>query len=79
MGKVNYIIQQTLIGLIRGYRFLLSPFIGNYCRFTPTCSCFAEEAILFHGWGRGSLLTVWRLLRCHPFCAGGYDPVSRNK
>jgi putative membrane protein insertion efficiency factor len=53
----------------------LSPLIGGYCRFLPSCSVYAEEALLKHGARRGSLLTLRRLLRCHPFHPGGLDPV----
>lgn len=60
---------------IRGYQLTLSPFIGNQCRFHPTCSQYALEAIERHGVLRGSLLAVRRLARCHPFHAGGFDPV----
>lgn len=63
---------------IRGYQLTLSPFIGGHCRFEPTCSCYAREAITVHGAARGSLLTVWRLLRCQPFARAGYDPVPRT-
>jgi putative membrane protein insertion efficiency factor len=61
--------------LIRGYRRWVSPFLGPSCRFYPTCSCYAEEAVEVHGALRGSWLTARRLLRCHPLHAGGYDPV----
>lgn len=59
---------------IRVYQFTLSPFIGNQCRFYPTCSRYAIEAYELHGPIRGTLLTVWRLCRCHPFGGHGYDP-----
>lgn len=68
-------MRRMLIALIHGYQLLLSPFLGGACRFTPSCSRYAIEAIRRHGAGRGSLLTVRRLLRCHPFCRGGHDPV----
>ncbi len=68
-------MQALLLALIRAYRYLLSPWIGNQCRFTPTCSAYAMQAIELYGAGRGSWLTLRRLLRCHPFCAGGEDPV----
>ena len=61
--------------LIRGYQLLLSPFLGNHCRFTPSCSQYASEAIARHGALRGGWLAVRRIGRCHPFCDGGYDPV----
>ncbi|MDT8320255.1 MAG: membrane protein insertion efficiency factor YidD [Xanthomonadales bacterium] len=61
--------------LIRAYQRLLSPFLGNHCRFTPTCSQYAAEAIAGHGAWRGSWLAIKRIGRCHPLCEGGYDPV----
>ena len=64
-----------LIALLRGYKFALSPLFLPSCRYTPTCSEYAMEAIDRHGAVRGSALAVWRLLRCHPFVRGGYDPV----
>jgi putative membrane protein insertion efficiency factor len=61
--------------LIRAYQLLLSPFLGSHCRFTPTCSQYAAEAIRRYGALRGSWLAIKRIGRCHPFCDGGYDPV----
>jgi len=67
--------QAALTGAVRGYRFFLSPWLGSACRFEPTCSRYAIEALQRHGAAAGSALTVHRLLRCHPWCAGGLDPV----
>ncbi|HUZ54423.1 MAG TPA: membrane protein insertion efficiency factor YidD [Streptosporangiaceae bacterium] len=64
-----------LIGLISGYRRFISPLLGPRCRFYPSCSAYALEAIRVHGAGRGSWLAVRRLSRCHPFHPGGLDPV----
>jgi hypothetical protein len=61
--------------LIRAYQLLLSPFLGNHCRFTPTCSQYASEAVAKHGALRGTWLALKRIGRCHPFCDGGHDPV----
>ncbi|PXW99470.1 hypothetical protein C7444_101300 [Sphaerotilus hippei] len=61
--------------LVRGYRLLLSPWLGSSCRFEPTCSAYALQALSRHGAATGSRLTLWRLARCHPWCAGGHDPV----
>jgi putative membrane protein insertion efficiency factor len=61
--------------MIRAYQLVLSPFLGSHCRFTPTCSQYAMEAIERHGALRGTWLAVKRIGRCHPFCDGGYDPV----
>ena len=64
-----------MIRLIRIYRWLLSPWIGNQCRFHPTCSCYAEEAIKRHGAIKGGYLMCARLIKCHPWHPGGFDPV----
>jgi putative membrane protein insertion efficiency factor len=67
--------QRFLIGLVKGYRLLLSPWLGNACRFTPTCSVYALEALQRHGAGAGTYLAAARIARCHPWCDGGDDPV----
>jgi putative membrane protein insertion efficiency factor len=67
--------QQLLMLLVRGYRLLLKPWLGNACRFEPTCSAYALQALQQHGALAGSALAGARLLRCHPWCAGGLDPV----
>ena len=72
-------IRAALIGLVRGYRLLLSPWVGSACRFTPTCSAYALEALERHGAAAGSYLTLARLGRCHPWCRGGADPVPPHK
>lgn len=63
------------IGLVRGYQLVVSPWLGPRCRFHPSCSCYAVEALEGHGFFRGLWLTLRRLGRCHPFHPGGYDPV----
>lgn len=68
-------MEKILLLLIRGYQLTLSPFLGQHCRFTPSCSQYATQAIRKYGAARGSWLAIKRILRCHPFCAGGYDPV----
>jgi putative membrane protein insertion efficiency factor len=68
-------MKMVLIGLIRSYQLLLSPFFGQQCRFYPTCSNYAREAIAIHGSLKGSWLAVRRLFRCGPWHAGGPDPV----
>lgn len=68
-------LQRGLIRAIRFYRTGISPLTPPSCRFTPTCSAYALEAIQKYGAGRGTWLTLLRLLRCQPFCKGGYDPV----
>ena len=64
-----------LQGAIRAYQLFLSPFAAGHCRFLPTCSVYAEEAIETHGAAYGAWLTLRRLLRCHPLGGSGYDPV----
>lgn len=72
-------MQTVLIALIRAYRYLLSPWIGGQCRFEPTCSVYAMQALELYGAWRGSWLAIRRLLRCHPFCPGGEDPVPGHE
>lgn len=67
--------QQLLVLLVRGYRLLLKPWLGNSCRFEPSCSQYALDALKAHGAARGGLLAAGRLLRCHPWCDGGCDAV----
>ena len=69
--------SRVLSGMIRLYQRLLSPSLGRNCRFLPTCSQYAREAIETHGAFRGSILALRRLGRCHPLHPGGYDPVTR--
>ncbi len=69
-------MKKILLLAIRGYQLLISPILPQSCRFTPTCSQYAIEAITIHGAGRGFLLAVRRILRCHPFHPGGFDPVE---
>lgn len=71
-------MQKILIGLIRAYRYLLSPWVGQHCRFHPSCSCYALDAISRHGARGGAWLTLRRVLRCHPWHEGGYDPVPSS-
>ncbi|MDE2612515.1 MAG: membrane protein insertion efficiency factor YidD [Burkholderiales bacterium] len=66
---------RVLIALVLMYRYLLKPWLGNACRFEPTCSAYALVALRRHGAARGAALTGWRLARCHPWCDGGLDPV----
>ena len=69
-------MKTLLILLIRFYQIAISPYLGANCRFYPTCSSYAIESLRKYGAIRGSFLTIKRLLRCHPFCKGGYDPVN---
>lgn len=68
-------LARLLAAPVRAYRLLLSPLLPARCRFAPTCSSYALEALGVHGARRGLWLAVRRLTRCHPFCAGGHDPV----
>ncbi len=65
----------VLVALVHGWQLLLRPVLGNNCRFEPGCSDYALEALRRHGVRRGGTLAARRVLRCHPFCAGGHDPV----
>ena len=72
-------MKRVLIAIVRGYKKYISPLLPPSCRFTPTCSEYAMEALSKHGAWKGSLLAVWRILRCNPFSKGGYDPVPEKK
>lgn len=72
-------MKGLLLKIIRFYRKHISPRLPSSCKFYPTCSVYAIEAIETHGALKGSLLTVWRLIRCSPLTAGGYDPVPPKK
>ena len=69
--------QSVLLALIWLYQRFLSPLFAGSCRFEPSCSQYARQAVIMHGAALGGLLTLWRLLRCQPLCRGGYDPVPR--
>ncbi|MDG1931840.1 MAG: membrane protein insertion efficiency factor YidD [Luminiphilus sp.] len=82
MQCIKWVDRRIATGLalfIRGYQLTLSPWLGRSCRFTPTCSQYGIDALQAHGAVTGVWLTARRLLRCHPWCAGGYDPVPPQK
>jgi len=69
------LLRDTILGLIATYRRFVSPLLGPHCRFAPSCSAYAADAVASHGTMRGMALAVRRLARCHPFNPGGFDPV----
>jgi len=69
------LLQGLMLACIRLYQLCLSPWLGHHCRFYPTCSCYAQEAIMAHGALRGASLALRRLLKCHPWHTGGIDLV----
>jgi putative membrane protein insertion efficiency factor len=79
MANISYPLQKSLIRLINGYRYFISPLLGNRCRFYPSCSQYAQDALQHCGIVRGLGLTAWRLLRCQPFHPGGYDPIDKRE
>ena len=72
-------VRWALIGLLRLYRVAISPLYGQVCRYHPTCSAYALEAVTLHGSIRGTWLAARRVLRCHPWASGGYDPVPPSR
>jgi putative membrane protein insertion efficiency factor len=72
---VERVMRWVLTSLVRGYQVVLSPLLPSVCRYYPSCSAYAVEAIEKHGARRGAWLAVKRIARCHPFRPGGYDPV----
>jgi hypothetical protein len=75
MTRGQRIARRALCAPIRGYKKYISPALGARCRFTPTCSAYAIEAIETHGCVKGLILTIWRLMRCQPLGRWGFDPV----
>ena len=79
MSLVKSMLTSALVGLIKTYQFAVSPFSPACCKYYPTCSSYAIEAIQMHGPWRGLLMATWRLLRCNPWSEGGADPVPDPK
>lgn len=71
-------LQTLALWVLRGYKWLISPLLPPACKFVPTCSEYAQEAIAYYGFWRGTGKAAWRLLRCHPFSRGGFDPVVKD-
>ncbi|MGQ0679001.1 MAG: membrane protein insertion efficiency factor YidD [Actinomycetota bacterium] len=72
------VADRVLVGVVHAYQRVVSPLLGSHCRFVPSCSAYAEQALREHGALRGCYLTVRRLLRCHPFHRGGFDLVPTS-
>jgi putative membrane protein insertion efficiency factor len=78
LTSLSTLPRRALMASVRGYRLLLSPWLGNSCRFYPTCSDYSLQALEKHGAAVGTYMTIHRIARCHPFCAGGHDPVPEQ-
>ncbi len=79
MSTLSNTFARVAIGLIRTYQYLLSPWLGPRCRYSPSCSEYAVEALRLHGSLHGGWLTIKRLARCHPWATFGYDPVPTSR
>ncbi|MBR3968755.1 MAG: membrane protein insertion efficiency factor YidD [Clostridia bacterium] len=79
MGRIRNPLSRFIIWLIKFYKQHVSPHKIPCCRFTPSCSAYAIEAITVHGAFKGLILSIYRVLRCNPLCKGGYDPVPPKK
>ncbi len=78
MNRPAAILARAAAGLLRGYQLLVSPIYGPVCRYAPSCSHYAQDAVLKHGVARGSWLALRRLARCHPWGGSGFDPVPER-
>ena len=76
---MRQLAQLVALQLLRAYKWIVSPMFAPACRYVPTCSEYAMEAVERYGAGRGGMMALWRLLRCHPFARGGYDPVMKKR
>lgn len=79
MAKSRDAVRWCLMCLVRAYQLVIGPFFGHHCRFEPTCSHYSLQALKSHGVIRGLWLSLRRLLKCHPFHPGGFDPVPNQK
>lgn len=79
MARNHSFLSQSIVKVTRIYQTLISPLLGPRCRFHPSCSEYLTEAVITLGWQKGLWLTLLRLLKCHPFHPGGYDPVIKVK
>jgi putative membrane protein insertion efficiency factor len=79
VGKIINITKQCLILIIKTYQYFLSPLLGNHCRFYPSCSCYAIDALNSLDLFYGCYITLLRILRCHPWNQGGFDPIPERK
>ena len=79
MIPIGQVFTRLLLAPIRMYQRLISPALPRRCKYEPTCSAYAAQALRSHGPLRGTVLAGWRLLRCNPFSHGGYDPVSEQR
>lgn len=77
--KLKICLIKLIIFHINLYKYCISPFLGKRCKYYPTCSDYAKEAIINKGIFKGTLLAMWRIARCNPFSYGGYDPVNREE
>lgn len=72
---MSELAKRVVLALLRAYKWALSPMLGPACRYVPSCSDYAADAVAHYGVLRGSVMAIWRLLRCHPFAKGGFDPA----
>ena len=79
MPEPQGLVSRFLIAFVKGYRLVISPMLGANCRYIPTCSSYAIEAISIHGPLKGTAMSAWRIVRCNPFSKGGYDPVPGSE
>jgi len=79
VAKISKLLTSCIITLIRGYQLVISPYLGNNCRYYPSCSHYTKDAIVEYGILRGLMMGGLRILRCHPWHEGGFDPVPSKQ